>query len=90
MGCAFHVLLALDATTGQNGLIQARSFTEAVRCDGVFLAKLDGSSKGGIVVAIASELGLPVLYVGTGESPEDIAAFEPREFADALFEEDQA
>ena len=89
-GRAFQVLLALDATTGQNGLIQARSFTEAVRCDGVFLAKLDGSSKGGIVVAIASELGLPVLYVGTGESPEDIAAFEPREFADALFEEDQA
>ncbi len=89
-GWAFHVLLALDATTGQNGLAQARSFTEAVKCDGVFLAKLDGSSKGGIVVAIAEELGLPVLYVGTGESPDDIAAFEPREFADALFDEETA
>lgn len=89
-GWAFNVLLTLDATTGQNGLIQARSFTEAVQCDGVFLAKLDGSSKGGIVVAIARDLGLPVLYVGTGESPEDIAAFEPREFVEALFEADQA
>ena len=87
-GWAFHVLLALDATTGHNGLAQARSFTEAVKCDGVFLAKLDGSSKGGIVVAIAEELGLPVLYVGTGESPDDIAAFEPQVFADALFEEE--
>ena len=89
-GRAFHVLLTLDATTGQNGLIQARAFTEAVQCDGVFLAKLDGSSKGGIVVAIARDLGLPVLYVGTGESPEDVAAFDAREFADALFEDEQA
>ena len=80
------VLLTLDATTGQNGLIQARSFTDAIRCDGVFLAKLDGTSKGGIVVAIADELKLPVLYIGTGEQPDDIASFDPREFVDALFE----
>ena len=81
-----HVLLTLDATTGQNGLFQARSFTEALHCDGVFLAKLDGTAKGGVVVAIADELKLPVLYIGTGEQPDDIASFDPREFVDALFD----
>ena len=80
-----RVLLTLDATTGQNGLSQARSFTEALSCDGVFLSKLDGTAKGGIVVAIADELKLPVLYVGTGEQLEDVAVFEPKEFVDALF-----
>ena len=89
-GWPLHVLLALDATTGQNGLTQARSFTEAVKCDGVFLTKLDGSSKGGVVVAIAEELGLPVLYIGTGETPDDVAAFERQAFAEALFEEETA
>ena len=79
------VLLTLDATIGQNGLVQARSFTEAVRCDGVFLAKLDGTAKGGIVLAIAEELALPVLYIGTGEQPEDIAPFDPSDFVEALF-----
>ena len=80
-----RVLLTLDATTGQNGLYQARAFVDAVKCDGVFLAKLDGTAKGGIAIAIADELGLPVLYVGTGESPADVAAFDPQAFADGLF-----
>ena len=81
----YRVLLALDATTGQNGLAQARAFTEAVKCDGVFLAKLDGTAKGGIVIAIAGQLKMPVVYVGTGEQPDDIASFNPEEFVDALF-----
>jgi len=80
-----EVILAMDATTGQNGLAQARAFTEAIQCDGVFLSKLDGTAKGGVVVAIAAELKLPVLYIGTGEQLEDVAPFDPREFVDALF-----
>ncbi len=79
------VLLTLDATTGQNGLHQARSFTEALSCDGVVLAKLDGTAKGGVVLSVADELRLPVLFIGTGEQPEDLALFDPREFVDALF-----
>ena len=81
-----RVLLTLDATTGQNGLIQARSFSESLGCDGVFLTKLDGSSKGGIVLAVAHELKLPVLYIGTGELIEDIARFESKAFIDAMFD----
>ena len=77
-------LLVLDATTGQNGLAQARAFTEAVACDGVFLAKLDGTARGGIAFAIRQELGLPVLFIGTGESPEDLLLFDPGQFVDAL------
>ena len=84
-GSTQRVLLALDATIGQNGLFQARAFTEALKCDGVFLAKLDGTAKGGVVIAIADELKLPVLFVGTGEQPDDIAPFDPKEFVDALF-----
>ena len=80
-----RVLLTLDATTGQNGLAQAQSFVEAVKADGVFLAKLDGTAKGGIVLAIANELALPVLFVGTGEGPDDIARFDPRDFVEGLF-----
>lgn len=80
-----EVILAMDATTGQNGLAQARAFTEAIHCDGVFLSKLDGTAKGGVVVAIAAELKLPVLYIGTGEQLEDVAPFDPREFVNALF-----
>ena len=80
-----RVLLTLDATTGQNGLAQARSFVEAVTADGVFLAKLDGTAKGGIVLAIANELKLPVLFVGTGEGPDDMARFDPRDFVEGLF-----
>ena len=83
-----RVLLTLDATTGQNGLFQARSFVSAVKCDGVFLAKLDGTAKGGIVLAITDELKLPVLYIGTGEQPDDIAFFDPSEFIESLFATD--
>ncbi len=81
-----RVLLTLDATTGQNGLYQARAFVDAVECDGVFLAKLDGTAKGGIAIAVADELGLPVLYVGTGERPGDVAAFDAEAFAAGLFQ----
>lgn len=80
-----QVILVLDATTGQNGLLQARYFTEALGCTGVFLTKLDGTAKGGIVLAIARDLGLPVLFVGTGEGLEDMARFDPRGFVEALF-----
>jgi len=79
-----QVLLVLDATTGQNGLIQARHFTQAVEVSGIFLAKLDGTAKGGIVLAIAQELKIPILYIGTGEKLEDLAPFDPRAFAEAL------
>lgn len=79
-----QVLLVLDATTGQNGLAQARSFTEAVGVNGIFLAKLDGTAKGGIVLAIAQELKIPILYVGTGEGLEDIAPFNAKSFVEAL------
>ena len=79
-----QVLLVLDATTGQNGLIQARHFAEAVEVSGIFLAKLDGTAKGGIVLAIAQELKIPILYIGTGEKLEDMAPFDPRAFAEAL------
>lgn len=84
-GLSPFVLLILDATIGQNGLYQARHFTDAVKCDGIFLAKLDGTAKGGIVLAITDELKLPVLYIGTGEKLEDMAAFDPREFVESLF-----
>ena len=85
---SIRVLLALDAVTGQNGLHQARAFTQALDCHGVILSKLDGTAKGGIVLAITRELGIPVLYIGAGEQPDDIAAFDPRQFIDALFETD--
>ena len=78
-------ILVLDATTGQNGLLQARAFKEAVAIDGLLLAKLDGTARGGIVLAICHELKLPILFIGTGETPEDLALFEPREFVEALF-----
>jgi len=82
---SLSTLLVLDATIGQNGLFQARTFVEKLDCDGVFLAKLDGTAKGGVVIAIARELNLPILYVGTGENPEDIAVFHPEQFIRALF-----
>jgi fused signal recognition particle receptor len=81
------VLLVLDATTGQNGISQAKHFTEAVKCSGIVLAKLDGTAKGGVVVAIRQSVGLPVKYVGVGEKPEDITLFKPDEFVDALFDD---
>ncbi len=80
-----EVLLVLDATTGQNGLNQAREFTEAVELTGVVLTKLDGSAKGGIVLAIQEELDIPVKLVGLGEGPDDLVAFDPDEFVEALF-----
>ncbi len=85
-----EVLLVLDATTGQNGLSQARAFTEAVEVTAVMLAKLDGTAKGGIVFAIASELGLPVRFVGTGQGEDDLAPFDPERFVDALLAEPAA
>ncbi len=81
-----EVILVLDATTGQNGISQARHFTETVHCTGIFLAKLDGTAKGGVVVAIRRQIGLPVKYVGVGEKAEDIALFEPEPFVDAMFQ----
>lgn len=79
-----EVLLVLDATTGQNGLSQAAHFTEAVAVTGVVLAKLDGTAKGGIALAVSSTLGLPLLYVGTGEKVEDLIPFDPAAYVDAL------
>ncbi len=79
-----EVLLVLDATTGQNGMIQARVFSEAVDVTGIVLTKLDGSAKGGIVVAVQRELGVPVKLVGLGEGADDLAPFEPEAFVDAL------
>ncbi|MCE5258800.1 MAG: signal recognition particle-docking protein FtsY [Chloroflexi bacterium] len=81
-----ETLLVLDATTGQNGLSQAKAFAEAVQVTGVVLAKLDSSSKGGIVFAIADEYKLPVLFVATGEKLDDWAEFDPQAFVDSLFE----
>ncbi len=83
-GAVTEVLLVLDATTGQNGLVQARQFTEAVGVTGVVLTKLDGTAKGGIAVAITSELGIPLKLVGLGEGPEDLVVFDPKEFVEAL------
>jgi fused signal recognition particle receptor len=79
-----RTILVLDATTGQNALVQARTFSQVVPIDGVLLAKIDGTAKGGMVVAIARELKLPVLYLGVGEKADDLVDFRPREFATAL------
>jgi fused signal recognition particle receptor len=81
-----EVLLVLDATTGQNGLVQARVFAEVVDVTGIILSKLDGTAKGGIVVAVQRELGVPVKLVGLGEGPDDLAPFEPEAFVDALLD----
>ncbi|MFE9856949.1 signal recognition particle-docking protein FtsY [Streptomyces sp. NPDC005780] len=79
-----EILLVLDATTGQNGLVQARVFAEVVDITGIVLTKLDGTAKGGIVIAVQRELGVPVKLVGLGEGPDDLAPFEPEAFVDAL------
>jgi fused signal recognition particle receptor len=84
-GAPQEVLLVIDATTGQNGLAQARQFAEAVGVTGVVLTKLDGTAKGGIVLAIEVDLGIPVKLVGVGEAPEDLVPFDPAEFVAALF-----
>ncbi len=85
-GSPHQTLLVIDATTGQNGLQQARLFTEAAHVTGIVLTKLDGSAKGGIVVAIAHELGLPVRFAGVGERLEDILPFDPASFVDSLID----
>ncbi len=85
-GAPHESILVLDATMGQNGLSQARAFTESAACSGIFLTKLDGTARGGAVAAIRKEVGLPVRYVGMGESADDIVAFNPDEFVDAMFE----
>ncbi len=87
-GAPHEVLLILDATTGQNGLQQARRFTESAGVTGIILTKLDGTAKGGVVVAIARELKLPIHYVGVGEQKDDLVPFDPQQFVDSLFEED--
>src|SRR5256885_1457257 len=84
-GAPHETLLVMDATTGQNGLQQARLFTEAAGVTGIVLTKLDGTAKGGVVVAISRELGVPVRYVGVGEKAGDLLPFDPTEFVDSLF-----
>ncbi len=84
-GAPHEVLLVMDATTGQNGLQQARQFTESAGVTGIVLTKLDGTAKGGVVVAISRELGLPVRYVGVGEKVADLLPFNARNFVDSLF-----
>src|SRR5262249_11299744 len=86
-GAPHQTLLVLDATTGVNGLAQARKFVEAAGATGVVLTKLDGSAKGGVVLAIYRELKLPVLYVGVGEGSDDLVPFDPAEYAVALLGE---
>jgi len=84
-GAPHETLLMMDATTGQNGLQQARQFTQSSGVTGIVLAKLDGTAKGGVVVAISRELGLPVRYVGVGEKAGDLLPFDPKEFVESLF-----
>jgi fused signal recognition particle receptor len=86
LGPVDEVLLVLDATTGQNGLAQARVFSEVVDVTGIVLTKLDGTAKGGIVVAVQRELGVPVKLIGLGEGPDDLAPFEPAAFVDAIID----
>jgi fused signal recognition particle receptor len=86
LGSIDEVLLVLDATTGQNGVVQAKQFASAVDVTGVVLSKLDGTAKGGIVIAVQRELGIPVKLVGLGEGPDDLAPFDPGQFVDALLE----
>ena len=84
-GAPHEVLLVLDATTGQNAINQAKAFSEAIDVTGIFLSKLDGTAKGGIVVAIRNEVNLPVKFIGIGETYEDVEPFDPEQFVEALF-----
>ena len=86
-GAPHEVLLVLDATVGQNGLAQAREFTSVAGVTGIVLTKLDGTAKGGIAVAIAHDLKLPIRYIGVGEGVDDLLPFSPREYVDAIFQE---
>ena len=84
-GAPHECLLVLDATTGQNGISQAKNFSDAVQCTGIVLAKLDGTAKGGVIVAIRQQMGTPVKYVGVGEQIDDLELFDPDGFVEALF-----
>ena len=84
-GAPHETLLVLDGTTGQNALSQAKHFKDAVEVTGIVVAKLDGTAKGGVVFAIAKELGLPIHYIGTGEKMEDFVEFYAEDFVDSLF-----
>jgi fused signal recognition particle receptor len=86
-GSPHEVLLVIDATTGQNGIRQAEVFKQAIQVTGIFLSKLDGTAKGGIVLTIRQQLGIPVKFIGVGETPDDVEPFEPQKFVDALFAE---
>ena len=86
-GAPHESLLVLDATTGQNGISQASKFSEAAHCTGIILTKLDGTAKGGVVVAIRKKMGIPVKYIGVGEQLDDLQLFSPDDFVEALFEE---
>jgi len=86
VGAPHEILLVMDATTGQNGLVQAREFTSAVGVTGIVLTKLDGTAKGGIVVAITRELNLPVRFVGVGEQMDDLVPFDAESFVNSLFD----
>src|SRR5688500_15433616 len=86
-GAPHDVLLVLDATVGQNGLTQAREFMNVAGVNGIVLTKLDGTAKGGIAVAIANDLKLPIRYVGVGEGIDDLIPFSPKDYVDALFQE---
>jgi len=86
-GAPHEVILVLDATTGQNAVNQAKAFAQTIDVTGIFLTKLDGTAKGGIVIAIRDQLGIPVKFVGLGETPDDIELFEPARFVEALFTE---
>jgi fused signal recognition particle receptor len=87
-GTPHEVLLALDATTGQNALQQAKEFTKVAPITGLILTKLDGTAKGGVVIALANEMKMPVKYIGVGEQIDDLQPFDPQEFSKALFGEE--
>jgi len=88
-GAPHEVLLVLDATTGQNAVQQAKMFSQAIGITGLILAKLDGTAKGGVVLAIRDQLSIPVKFIGLGETPQDIETFDPQRFIAALFNEAQ-
>jgi fused signal recognition particle receptor len=89
-GAPHEVLLVLDATTGQNAILQAKHFTAAIGVTGLILAKLDGTAKGGVILSIRDQLKIPVKFIGLGETPQDIETFDPQRFVDALFGEEPA
>jgi fused signal recognition particle receptor len=89
-GAPHEVMLVLDATTGQNAINQAKLFKQAIDVSGIFLAKLDGTAKGGIVVAIREQLGIPVKFIGVGETPDDVEPFNPESFVQAMFADEAA